>query len=51
MGDDGPIAGAVCHLDSFQRFRYGTDLVELDEDGVATALGNPFGQTLRIGYE
>ena len=49
--NDGPIAGTVRHLDGFQRFRYGANLIELDEDGIAAALGNPFGQTLRVGYE
>ena len=37
VGNDGPITGAMCHFDGFQRFRYRTDLIELDEDGIAAA--------------
>ena len=51
MRGDSGIAGLVCHLDGFQSLGYGSDLVQLDEDGVTTAQGDSLCQSLGIGYE
>ena len=51
VGGHGGVAGLVGHLDGFEGFGDGTDLVELDEDGVAALLGDTLGESLGIGYE
>ena len=51
MRADGGIAGLVSHLDGFQSLRYGADLVQLDEDGVAGTQLDALGQTLGVGDE
>ena len=51
MGGNSGITGLVCHLDGFQSLGYGSDLVQLDEDGVTTAKGDSLCQSLGIGYK
>ena len=41
--------GLVRHLDGLKGLRYGSDLVELDQDGVGSSVGDTFGQSLGIG--
>src|SRR5271156_2571492 len=40
MGDDGGVIGFAGHFYGFDGFTHGADLIELDEDGVADALGD-----------
>ena len=51
MGNDSRHAGLVSHLDGFHRLGNGTDLVELDEDGVSCAEFDALGKSLCIRYE
>ena len=48
---DGGLAGLVGHLDGLQRLGNRTDLVQLDQDGVACTQLDALGQTLGIGNE
>ena len=51
MGDDGGVASVLGHLDGSQSFGQGTDLVELDQDGVGDAVVDTALQDLGVGYE
>ena len=50
MGDDGGVICLARHFDGFDGFAYRTDLVELDQDGVADAFPIPRA-IFRIGDE
>ena len=41
----------MCHLDGFESLGYGTDLVQLDQNGVCTAKADSFCQTFGVGYK
>jgi hypothetical protein len=45
------VAGFVSHLNGIQRFGEGTNLIDLDQDGIADTSLNAFEQALRIGHE
>ena len=51
MGGNSGITGLVCHLDGLQSLGYGSDLVQLDQNGVTTAKGDSLCQSLGVGYE
>ena len=51
MRGNSGVACIVGHLDSFQSFGYGTDLIQFDQDGISAAKSNSFGKTLGVGYE
>ena len=51
MRGNSGVACIVGHLDSFQSFGYGTDLIQFDQDGISAAKTNTFGQTLSVGYK
>ena len=46
---DRAISSLVRHLDGFQRFAEGADLVHLDQDGIGDAAADAFAQALGIG--
>ena len=48
---DGGVTGLVCHLDGLQGLGDGTDLVQLDEDGVARTQLDALGKALGVGDE
>ena len=48
---DGGVTGLVGHLDGLQRLGNRTDLVQLDQDGVAGTQLDALGQTLGVGDE
>ena len=41
----------MCHFDRFKCLGHGTDLVQLDQDGIATAKGDTFCKALCIRYK
>ena len=51
VGRDRSIACLMCHLDRFKCLGHGTDLVQLDQDGIATAKGDTFCKALCIRYK
>ena len=51
VGGNSGITGLVCHLDGLQSLGYGSDLVQLDQNGVTTAKGDSLCQSLGVGYE
>ena len=51
MRDDRGVAGVARHGHRVERFGDGADLVQLDEQGVADAVGDAPLQDLRIGHE
>ena len=48
---NGGVASLVGHLNGLQRLRDRTDLVQLDQDGVAAAQADALGQALSVGDE
>ena len=51
VGGDGGVAVTVGHLDGVQGLGQGTDLVHLDEDGVAGAHFDTLLEVLHVGHE
>src|SRR3990167_4309602 len=51
MGDHCGVTGRLGHLDGFQGFGQGTDLVELDQDRVADRLVDAALEDLGVGHE
>ena len=51
VGRDRSIACLMCHFDRFKCLGHGTDLVQLDQDGIATAKGDTFCKALCIRYK
>lgn len=49
MGDDGGITGLLRHFNGIQGFRQGTNLVDLDQNGVGHLQLNTFGQAFGVG--
>ena len=48
MRHDRRVASTLCHLDGLQCLGQGTNLVDLDEDGVAQSTGDAIGQALGV---
>ncbi|BAC17851.1 conserved hypothetical protein [Corynebacterium efficiens YS-314] len=51
VGHHGGVTCAVCHVDGVEGLGEGTDLVDLDQDGVGGLLGDALLQTGRVGDE
>ncbi|OPY10884.1 MAG: hypothetical protein A4E69_03109 [Syntrophus sp. PtaB.Bin138] len=51
MGNDISPTSLTTEVDCFDGFRYGADLVELDQDGIGCFLLNAAGNVLGVGYE
>ena len=51
VGYYGCVSCTVCHFDGIQGLGQGTDLVNLDQDGVGNLQIDALGQTLGVGYE
>ena len=51
VGNDSGIACALCHLYCFEGFGQGTDLVQLDQNGIRYAHVNALGKAFGIGDE
>ena len=49
VADHGGPAGAMGHLDGFEGFGQGADLVDLDQDAVGAALGDALGEAFGVG--
>ena len=51
VGNDAGIASAFSSFNSVEGFGQGTDLVNLDQNGIANTLLDAFNQTLFVGYK